>query len=96
MMPKLVSLLKVAILAISVGGIFSAAPAEAGRSTGTWKYYNPYYGGPAVGALRRNYGGGHGYRGGGYGYRGGGYGYRGGNRGGGYGYRGGYRRGYGY
>jgi hypothetical protein len=49
--------------AVLAGGAVtvSTTPAEAGASTGTWKYGTPHRG----------------YRGGGYGYRGGGYAYRG-------------------
>ena len=47
--------------AVLVGGAVAVqtTPAEAGASTGTWKYGTPY----------RGYRGGYAYRGGGYGYR---------------------------
>ena len=47
--------------AVLVGGAVAVQtrPAEAGASTGTWKYGVPY----------RGYRGGYAYRGGGYGYR---------------------------
>jgi hypothetical protein len=38
------SIPKFAIVALFAGVVLGAAsPASAGRSTGSWKYYNPYY-----------------------------------------------------
>jgi len=94
MMPKLGSLLKVAILA-SASAASSRRPRRGRTQHRHLEILQPLLWRPAVGALRRNYGGGYGYRAAAT-LSGGGHGYRGGNRGGGYGYRGGYRRGYGY
>jgi hypothetical protein len=56
--------------AMLLGGAVSTSPAEAGASTGTWRYASPYRG---YGHRGYGYRGGYGYHG--YGYRGG-YGYR--------------------
>ena len=65
------------VASVAAGGLLTmaVAPAEAGRRTGTWKYWNPYMAQPAPQHWHKPHGGG--YAGRGYGHPG--YqGYRGG------------------
>jgi hypothetical protein len=67
-----------AVSSFAVVGMLTlaTAPAEAGRRTGTWKYWNPYMARPAPPYWHKPYGGGHPGRYGHPGYNGhhGGYG----------------------
>jgi hypothetical protein len=62
-----------AVSSLAVVGLLTmaAAPAEAGRRTGTWKYWNPYMAQAAPQHWHKPHGWhagqGHGYRGGGHG-----------------------------